>query len=53
MTEDKANQDEQSAEMLDELRRQKTFYENALAALPVRLIIVDQDLNILLATPAY
>ncbi|NLJ37102.1 MAG: PAS domain-containing protein [candidate division WS1 bacterium] len=53
MTEDKANQDEQSAEMLDELRRQKTFYENALAALPVRLIIVDQDLNILLANPAY
>jgi PAS domain S-box-containing protein len=56
MTEDKAHQDEQSvetAEMLDELRRQKTFYENALAALPVRLIIVDQDLNILLANPAY
>lgn len=41
------------AQLLEEIRSQKVFYENALAALPVRLLIVDQDLNIALANPAY
>jgi|LSQX01.2.fsa_nt_gb PAS domain S-box-containing protein len=56
MTEDRANQDGQSTDTagtVNELGRQMAFYENALAALPVRLIIVDQNLNILLANPAY
>ncbi len=42
-----------AAELVGEYRRQKSFYESTLAALPVRLLIVDSALQIIYANPAY
>ncbi len=42
-----------AAALLEEYSRQRAFYENALAALPVRLMVVDSALRVLYANPAY
>jgi len=54
-TNDSAGQVEpgDSDQLLDELSRGKAFAENVIAALPVRLLIVDENLNIVLVNPAY
>ncbi len=45
--------DDETARLLEQVTRQKAFYESAIAALPVRLLVLDEQLNILLANPAY
>ena len=42
-----------SDRLLDEVSRGNVLAENALMALPMRLLILDKDLNIVLANPAY
>lgn len=42
-----------AAVLLEDYSRQKTFYENALGALPVRLLVVDAQLCVVYANAAY
>lgn len=41
------------ATLLEQTRRQRDLYANVISALPVRLLMIDSDLTIVLANPAY
>ena len=46
-------EEHQAARLLEEVGRQKAFCESTIAALPVRLLVLDEELTVLLANPAY